>query len=120
MPLHASSPIYPAGSLLSVRVYGVISHYGIATGYGTVIHASRRFGRVDETDVESFSGGRSVRVISYSTSVSGSAAVARARLRKGQRYNVAINNCEHFVTWVLEGRKRSPQLGVLDAGKIVK
>ena len=117
-PFERTNQIYPAGSVLEVRAFGVIRHYGIATGYGTVIHASRRFGRVDETDMAAFSQGAAVTLIPYSHHMDGSAIVARARLKKGQRYNVLINNCEHFITWVLEGKGRSPQLGPLDGRRL--
>ena len=49
-PFERSPIVHPAGTVLSITVYGVIKHFGIATGYGTVIHTSRRFGRVEETD----------------------------------------------------------------------
>jgi len=117
-PYERTSKIYPAGALLEVKAFGVIRHYGLATGYGTVIHASRRFGRVDETDMAAFSQGGLIRLHNYTHSLSGSEIVARARLKKGQRYNVLINNCEHFITWVLEGKGRSPQLGPLDGRRL--
>ncbi len=109
---------HPAGTVLMVRFMGGLKHYGIATGYGTVIHASRRFGKVDETDFTVFAQGKSVQVLPHKSPATGSQIVARARLRKGQRYNVLINNCEHFVTWVLEGRGRSAQLGPLDGRRL--
>lgn len=109
---------HPAGTVLMVRFMGGLKHYGIATGYGTVIHASRRFGKVDETDFTVFAQGKSVQVLPHKSPTTGSQIVARARLRKGQRYNVLINNCEHFVTWVLEGRGRSAQLGPLDGRRL--
>lgn len=117
-PYERASRIYPAGTLLEIKAYGVIKHYGIATGYGTVIHASRRFGKVEETDMADFSQGAFIREIPYAHFMSGSEIVARARLKKGQRYNVLINNCEHFITWVLEGKGRSPQLGPLDGRRL--
>jgi len=90
-----NAKIYPAGALLQVRVYGVIRHVGLATGYGTVIHASRRFGRVEETDLSSFLGGGRAQVVPYKHSLSGSEIVARARSKKGQRYNVLTEIYPH-------------------------
>jgi len=113
-----SHSVHPAGTVLMVRFMGGLKHYGIATGYGTVIHASRRFGKVDETDFTVFAQGKPVHVVPHKSPATGSQIVARARLRKGQRYNVLINNCEHFVTWVLEGRGRSAQLGPLDGRRL--
>jgi len=119
-PFERSAVVYPAGTVLSVTVYGVIKHFGIATGYGTVIHASRRFGRVEETDLAAFCDGRRPRIIPYAMPVSGSEIVARARSKRGQRYNVLLNNCEHFMTWVTEGKGRSAQLGPADARRLSK
>lgn len=119
-PFERAGDVYPAGTMLQVRVYGVIRHVGLATGYGTVIHASRRFGRVEETDLASFLGGGRAQVVPYAHSMSGSEIVARARSKKGQRYNVMINNCEHFVSWVLTGKGRSKQLGPADARRVMR
>jgi len=77
-PFERAGEIYPAGTLLQVRVYGLIRHVGLATGYGTV------------------------------------------RSKKGQRYNVMVNNCEHFVSWVLTGQRRSRQLGPADARRVMR
>ncbi|MEP6342678.1 MAG: lecithin retinol acyltransferase family protein [Maricaulaceae bacterium] len=111
---------HPAGTLLQVTVFGLIKHVGIATGYGTVIHTSRRFGRVYETDMGSFTSNGRVMIIPYShATLNGSEIVARARSKKGQRYNALFNNCEHFVSWVLTGKKRSRQLGPVDPRKIM-
>lgn len=111
---------HPAGTLLQVTVFGLIKHVGIATGYGTVIHTSRRFGRVCETGMASFASNGRVIIIPYShATLSGSEIVTRARSKKGQRYNVLFNNCEHFVSWVLTGKKRSRQLGPADPRKIM-
>ena len=110
-PFERTPQIFPAGALLQVRVYGVVKHFGIATGYGTVIHTSARFGRVEETDMADFAGGRPITQIHYAHPHSGTELVAHARSKKGMRYNVLINNCEHFVNWVLTGKGRSRQLG---------
>lgn len=104
-------PVYPAGTLLEYSFMGGLRHFGIATGYGTVIHSSRRLGGVTESDMDEFAQGKPVRVIRMACPVSGSELVARARAKKGQGYNLLFKNCEHFVTWVLDGRARSSQLG---------
>ena len=106
-------PTFAPGTLLEFTFMGGLKHFGIATGYGTVIHSSRRFGGVKESDFAEFSNGRPVRVLTISCPVTGPELVARARAKIGQRYNVLTKNCEHFVTWVLEGRPRSRQLGPL-------
>lgn len=116
-PYERAGRIHPAGTLLAVRIRGLFDHVGIATGYGTVIHSSARFGRVMETDMSDFSAGRRVRTVSYASPLSGSEVVVRARGRMGQRYNPLVRNCEHFVTWCLSGQARSSQLGPLDLGR---
>lgn len=73
---------------------------------------------MNETDFTVFAYGRPVQIIPHKSCATGSQIVARARLRKGQRYNVLVNNCEHFVTWVLEGKGRSAQLGPLDGRRL--
>jgi hypothetical protein len=120
-PFEKTPHVYPAGTVLQVRVYGLIRHVGLATGYGTVIHASRRFGRVDETDMAAFLAGGRPKVLPYShPSLSGAQIVARARSKKGRRYNVLFNNCEHFISWVLEGKARSEQLGPADPRRFTR
>lgn len=116
-PYERAAKIYPAGTLLAVRVRGLFDHVGIATGYGTVIHSSAKFGRVMETDMAEFSGGRRIRTVAYHTPLSGSEVVVRARGRIGQPYNPLVRNCEHFATWCLSGQHRSSQLGPLDLGR---
>jgi len=56
----------------------------------------------------------------YASPVSGSESVARARAKRGQRYYVLFNNCEHFITWVTEDKGRSAQLGPIDARRLSK
>jgi len=119
-PFETASIVHAPATLLEVRVYGVVRHVGLTTGYGTVIHASRRFGRVAETDFDTFTEGRAVRVIPYKRPLDPLEIVARARSKKGQRYNVLFNNCEHFITWVIEGKGRSGQLGPLDGRRFQK
>ena len=110
--------IHPAGTVLETEAYGLIRHVGIATGYGTVIHASRRYGGVLETSEKLFSRGKPIRVIPHNSPLSGTELVVRARQKIGQRYGVLTRNCEHFVQWVVAGEPRSEQLGPLDLGRI--
>lgn len=109
--------IHPAGTVLSVRFMGGLRHVGLATGYGTVIHSSARFGQVSETSQAKFSQGTAIDIIPYATDLTGSEIVARARGKIGQRYGVFTRNCEHFVNWVITGKAKSGQLGPLDLGQ---
>lgn len=119
-PFETPGAVYPSGTVLVTRFMGGLKHFGICTGYGTVIHASRRFGRVEETDFAVFCDGRVPSVQPYRHTLSGAELVARARSKKGQRYNVLINNCEHFINWVLDGKGRSSQLGPLDGRRFTR
>ena len=110
--------IHPAGTVLETEAYGIIRHVGIATGYGTVIHASRRYGGVLETSEKQFCRGRPIRIIPHKSPLSGTELVVRARQKIGQRYGVLTRNCEHFVQWVIAGEPRSEQLGPLDLGRL--
>ena len=110
--------IHPAGTILETDAYGFIRHVGIATGYGTVIHASQRYGQVLETSEKLFSRGKPIRTLTHSSTLSGTQLVVRARQKIGQRYGVLTRNCEHFVQWVVSGQPRSEQLGPLDLGRL--
>lgn len=116
-PYERAARLYPAGTLLAIRIRGLFDHVGIATGYGTVIHSSARYGRVMETDLVDFSDGRPARAVGYASSLSGTEVVVRARGRIGQRYNPLVRNCEHFVSWCVSGKARSAQLGPFDLGR---
>jgi cell wall-associated NlpC family hydrolase len=117
-PYERTARVYPAGTLLAVRIRGLFDHVGIATGYGTVIHSTSRLGAVAETDMADFSGGRPVRAIPFRSPLSGPEVVVRARSRIGQRYRFLTRNCEHFAVWCLSGENRSAQLGPLDFGRL--
>ena len=117
-PYERTARIHPAGTLLAVRMRGLFDHVGIATGYGTVIHSSARFGAVAETDMADFAGGRAVRAVPFASPLPGPRVVVRARSRIGQRYRFLTRNCEHFALWCLSGENRSTQLGPLDLGRL--
>ena len=110
--------IHPAGTILETTAYGVIRHVGIATGYGTVIHNSGRYGQVLETSEKLFSRGQLIRTIPHQSKLDGTRLVVRARSKIGQRYGVLTRNCEHFVSWVVSGEAKSGQLGPLDLRQI--
>ena len=55
---------------------------------------------------------KDLEVMKYKSSHTGSAAVERARKKigKGEKYSLLTNNCEHFVTGVRGGEKKSKQI----------
>jgi hypothetical protein len=92
-------------------------HHGIYAGNGMVIHyagfaKSLHRGPVEEVTVEQFAGGHEVTIRQNPAArFVGMEAVRRARSRIGEdRYRLLTNNCEHFVTWCLDGRARSRQV----------
>ena len=101
-------------------------HHGIYVGDGKVIHYSGmaqflKKGPIQETTLEDFKAGHTCAIEAhFSPKFSGLKAAGRARERLSEKsYNLAINNCEHFVNWCIEGDRASFQVeraGVLAAG----
>jgi hypothetical protein len=109
-------PDWPLGTHLTTPRRGYV-HHGIYAGDGRVIHYAGyhrlfRRGPVQETTIEQFARGRSLRAEAAAAAhFAGADAVARARSRLGEdRYRVWTNNCEHFVHWCLSGSPRSAQV----------
>jgi hypothetical protein len=94
--------------------YGIpFTHHGIDCGDGTVIHLSRRRGKVSRDTMsffESFSSTKLVHERKYVQSYSSSVVVRRAMGRLGETgYDLIFNNCEHFATWCKTGQHKSQQ-----------
>jgi Lecithin retinol acyltransferase len=93
-------------------------HHGLYAGAGRVLHyrGLHRWllwrGPVEEVSLAQFARGRGVEVVPTAAArFDGHAAVARARSRLGEdRWRLWSNNCEHFVTWCLDGAPRSAQV----------
>jgi hypothetical protein len=108
--------IIRAGDHLWVRCTGY-AHHGIASGKNTVIHYMGKKGlyedgMIAETTLENFSDGAEVHVKDHSDRQHGRLeSVRRANQRIGEaEYNLVFNNCEHFVTWCIEGEHTSEQV----------
>lgn len=96
------------------------THHGIYIGNGEVIHYSgfangRATGTICTTSVEAFANGYGVSVQQHSFRLyDGKESVKRAQSRLGENwYNVLVNNCEHFVTWCINGLHSSNQVNRL-------
>ena len=100
---------YREGDVVSVRVNGVIKHVGIMTEDGRVISNSRRRGGVYEESFRAFANGGKVTNHGPRANMCSKKVMARARARKGHRYNPYDYNCEHFVHESYGEPRHSPQ-----------
>ena len=105
----------PGDHLVSPRVG--YQHHGIYIGQQQVIHYQGLFGGnetnlVAQSPLREFSQGNAIRVqVHPCRRFSGKKSVERAHARLGERkYNLLLNNCEHFVMWCIEGESASPQV----------
>jgi hypothetical protein len=94
------------------------THHGICIGNERIVHYSGfakgwTAGPVEEVSLEEFANGSSFQVIEHPIRKHGrraSASRAKGWIGKGeQEYCVLTNNCEHFVTGCIEGKKSSVQ-----------
>lgn len=93
------------------------THHGIYLGKKKVIHysglaAGLRAGPVEVTDLIVFSQGKSTYVQQHeSRKFSHRQTIKRARSRLSEdKYNLLLNNCEHFINWCIYGKASSPQV----------
>lgn len=97
------------GQIVAVRLPGGIEHYGLWTGIGTVISASKRMGLVVEESIYEFSGGNPIVGKGYPSRLPPFAVISKARQLIGQKWDLVFNNCQHFATQC-HNVKHSPQL----------
>ncbi|MFI3155026.1 MAG: lecithin retinol acyltransferase family protein [Methylococcaceae bacterium] len=93
------------------------SHHGIYIGNEQVIHYSGFVngysnGEISIASFNEFANGHEIFVKEHSfRRYDGEESVERAFQRLGEDwYNVLLNNCEHFVTWCIEGFHLSSQV----------
>lgn len=110
---------YEAGEVVSVPVLYrdmvQVQHHGVVVQSGwddaRVVSNSKRRGGVVEEWLHEFSAGAQVQVHpELRGELSTHEVIRRARSRIGEAYDVAANNCEHFVRGVQGLVRRSPQL----------
>ncbi|MCG9064444.1 lecithin retinol acyltransferase family protein [Laribacter hongkongensis] len=89
------------------------AHHGLYLGQRQVIHYVPRQG-IRVVSLGTFSQGRDCTVRFHRTRRYGTeASIARARRRLHEcRYHLLFNNCEHFVTWCIQGQAESRQVSM--------
>ena len=107
--------MFGVGEWVSVKAYGLIDHYGLATGDGNVISNSMRHGGVVMQSEAEFSAGKQVRRYGSPNPAGAPTAVMRAYHRIGEPWKAFEDNCEHFVRWAYGMKAQSPQATVLTA-----
>jgi len=90
----------------------VYSHHGIYAGDGSVIHYTgeekeKKDPLIRETDIEDFLKGGKLKGVSLPPSET--LSLAKKHLSDNS-YSLALNNCEHFVTYCATGKRKSRQL----------
>jgi lecithin:retinol acyltransferase len=108
------------GVAVDVAGVGVVTHKGLVSdrrgedGYPRVLHASKFVGRVDESTMTTFVHraveGARLRALGYPGRLPRRLVLARARSRIGERYDLVLANCEHYVAWCHGLAPESPQL----------
>lgn len=108
---------YPRAGEHLVTPRTLYVHHGLSLGDGSVIHRTGPGDAVTDGTVcivglDEFAGGRSWRIKPHpNRRYSAAESVQRARSKDGEvAHNVAVNNCEHFVNWCIEGEHRSEQV----------
>lgn len=101
----------PAGAIVQVRIRGVW-HEGLIAEPGTartVIHKSKRHGRVVEEPIDGFAHGATVRVVGYPGRLEAAEVLRRARARIGEPWTY-VQNCQRFTRSCHGVPSRSPDV----------
>jgi hypothetical protein len=99
------------------RWRGIYYHHGIDVGDGTVVHLSgeplrARHASVCRETVEDFQDGHAIEIMHHEKPLrTGDAVAEEALAHVGESgYNIWNNNCEHFATYCVTGRRESAQI----------
>lgn len=93
------------------------SHHGLYLGRNQVIHYTgfsegRHKGEIAITSLDEFCQGEGFTIQTYPFRLyNHEESAQRALSRLGEDwYDILLNNCEHFVTWCIQGLNSSPQV----------
>ena len=106
------------GDHLCVRRHGLFySHHGIYMGNGRVVHYTGQEGKekknpnVKETGLEEFLRGGTLKRRNYKKRHSPTETLKVVeRYLADDNYSLLFNNCEHFATYCVTGRRKSRQI----------
>lgn len=112
----------PGDHLVSTRT-GYL-HHGLYVGHHEVIHytgysSGEDSGQVVLTSLDAFGSEHGWRIVNHAfRRYAPEPSIERALSRLGEaQYNALLNNCEHFVTWCIQGFPYSTQVqSLIDAG----
>ncbi len=114
--LLSEADLLPGDHIYVKRSSRLYKHHGIYIGHGKVIHVSgsireKMHPEVRGTDLSSFLKGGTLRRRVYKKRLPASKAIriAKKQLRNGS-YSMIWNNCEHFATYSVTGKKKSRQV----------
>lgn len=106
---------------------GTYHHFGVQVSNNQVIHfvgssyLTRKNSKIEITSLEGFSRNGEVTVVnSYQKKFSNDEIVKRAYSKLETDfgvYSVVENNCEHFATWCVTGKKKSNQSYLIEKSK---
>jgi len=108
------------------RLGGLYTHHGIDLGDGTVVHYSgeplrHKDARVCRVPEEEFLQGGEKLIVAYAGELrpSGEVAEVALSLLDEQRYDLWLNNCEHFASYCKTGQRKSSQVRRLVKGAAI-
>ena len=115
--------LLPGDHIYVKRSSRFYKHHGIYVGHGKVIHVSGSIREkvspeVRESDLSSFlKGGVPRRRVYKKGRLPASETIRTAKnLLRNEDYSMARNNCEHFATYCVTGKKKSLQVRKIMAG----
>ncbi len=108
---------YKGQHLVIEKAAGSYTHHGLGIGNGRVIHYSGLAndlttpGVIEEIELEEFSQGKNIEVRAHlRREFTLDESILRACLRLGEaQYHILHNNCEHLVSWCIDGLHKSKQ-----------
>ena len=112
----SEADLLPGDHVYVKRTTRHYKHHGIYIGHGKVIHVSgsireKRDPEVRETDLSTFLNGGILRRRVYKKRLPASETIRIAKQQlHNKHFSIVRNNCEHFATFCVTGKKKSFQV----------